>query len=303
MYYTQRVLILHFQRFFILNLFAYLCNQKPKPLIMKKVLATALSSLILLSGCGTYASQGAQTGAGFGSILGSAIGGISGGHRGSDIGTIVGMAGGAVVGAAVGGAADKAQQRKYEDYKRQRQQEAANQPADESGFDPNNSGDDRIVFDEPGNENQLPASTVAPETLTPNSISVEQLSKVMPGYNIKYNSEIEVRNATFIDNDGDGILKAGEESKVAFEIMNRSDRPLHNVMPTVVETTGNKRIHISPSIVVEKIMPNRGVRYTATVVGDRKLKDGEISIKVAVAQDNNEITSQIKEFKITTKRK
>lgn len=50
-------------------------------------------------------------------------------------------------------------------------------------------------------------------------------------------------------------------------------------------------------------MPNRGVRYTATVVGDRKLKDGEISIKVAVAQDNNEITSQIKEFKITTKRK
>lgn len=271
---------------------------------MRRVFATALSAALLLCGCGTYTGQGAHTGAGFGMVLGSAIGGITGGPRGHDVGTIVGMAGGAVVGAAVGNAAEKKKQQKYEDYKQQRQDsygvyDNVGQNGDDSGFDPNHGGDDRIIFDEPANT----GSTVQPETLTPHTISASQLEKLMPGYSIKYNSLIEIRNAAFIDSDGDGVLMAGEQSKVSFEIMNRSNRPIRNVMPTVIETTGNKRVHISPSICVEQIMPNRGVRYTATVMGDKKLKKGEINIRIAVAQDGNEITSQIKEFKITTKRK
>lgn len=275
---------------------------------MKRVFATALSAALLLCGCGTYTGQGAHTGAGFGMVLGSAIGGITGGPRGHDVGTIVGMAGGAVVGAAVGNAAEKKKQQRYEDYKQQRQGnygaydngvQYGGAQGDDSGFDPNHGGDDRIVFDEPTS----PGSTVQPETITPHSISASQLDKLMPGYSINYNSQIEICNAAFIDSDGDGVLKAGEQSKVSFEIMNRSNRPIRNVMPTVIETTGNKRIHISPSICIEQIMPRRGVRYTATVMGDRRLKKGEINIRIAVAQDGNEITSQIKEFKIITKKK
>ena len=89
---------------------------------MKKTLVTSVCALLLLSSCGTYTEQGAYTGATFGSIIGSAIGGIAGGPRGSDIGTLIGMAGGAIAGAAVGQAADNAQQQRYEDYQRARQQ-------------------------------------------------------------------------------------------------------------------------------------------------------------------------------------
>ena len=91
---------------------------------MKKILVLSVGMLLLVSSCGTYTESGAVTGGWFGSIIGSAIGGITGGPRGSDIGTLVGMAGGAVVGAAIGQAAENAQQQKYEDYRRQRQERA-----------------------------------------------------------------------------------------------------------------------------------------------------------------------------------
>lgn len=226
---------------------------------MKNVFIIAVCVVMMLSGCGTYAGQGAHTGAGFGSILGSAIGGISGGHRGSNIGTIVGMAGGAVVGAAVGSAADKAEQKKLEEYQRQRAAQYGNDAygMDESGFDPNHGGDDRITFDE------------AP---------------------LAAKSSIEIRNVIFKDNDNDGIISSSEECCVSFEIMNRSSQPICDITPMVTETTGNKRILISPSVRVERIMPGRGVRYTATVLGGRKLKDGEVVIRMSVAQGSNGLT-------------
>lgn len=243
---------------------------------MKKSLVIALCAVTMLGGCGTYAGQGAHTGAGFGSILGSAIGGITGGPRGSNIGTIVGMAGGAVVGAAVGSAADKAQQKKYEDYKRQYGDTGYGSPegggygSDESGFDPSHRGDDRITFE------------TSPET---------------------EHSAIEIRNIAFTDKDGDGALMAGEESRVSFEIMNRSSKPLYDITPLVTEATGNKRIFISPSVRVESIMPHRGVRYTATVMGGRKLKDGTAVLKVGVMQASTEITALAKEINIETRRR
>ena len=124
---------------------------------MKKLLVISVSTMLMLSSCGTYAGSGAATGGYFGSIVGSAIGGITGGWRGNDIGSLVGLAGGAVVGAAIGAAADNAEQQKYEDYKAQRQERIRNmqrkdapEPAyDDSGFDSSNSGDDRLFgFDE-----------------------------------------------------------------------------------------------------------------------------------------------------------
>lgn len=291
---------------------------------MKRALTISLCGALLLSSCGSYTGEGAFMGSQIGSILGSAIGGINGGPRGADIGTIVGMAGGAVAGAAIGSAADRAQQEKYERYQRereagygqrsQRRQSAYSQRADreraveaDSGFDPTNSGDDRIDFDG-GAVGEYPAgdggfSTVKAEEVTPREMTVEQLGNIKSDYKFRLNALVEVRNATFVDRSGDGILTAGEECQVAFDIMNRSNRPIYGLTPTVLETTGNKHVHISPSVRVESIAAGQGVRYTATVYGDKRLKDGEITLHVAVVQGDNEITSQIKEFNVPTKRK
>ena len=243
---------------------------------MKKVIVYSLVGAMLLSSCSTTES-GASNGAFFGSIIGSAIGGISGGHRGSDIGTLVGMAGGAVVGAAVGQASEKAEQRKYDEYMRRRT---------DSGFDPNNGGDDRIVM-----ETEVPSNTV----------SLDEL-KNMTGYNVNINESIQLRHENFTDANGDGNISPGEECKVSFEIMNNSDVEIFNVIPTVIETTGNKHIHISPTVRVESIKPHQGVRYTATILADKRLKDGNAVIRVTVTQGQNDIASMAKEFNITCKR-
>ena len=232
---------------------------------------------MLLSSCSTTES-GASNGAFFGSILGSAIGGITGGYRGSDIGTIVGMAGGAVVGAAIGQASEKEEQRKYDEYMRRRN--------DQSGFDPNNGGDDRIVMEE-----EVPSQTVTLDEL-----------KRMEGFNVNINESIQLRHEDFSDANGDGFITPGEECKVSFEIMNNSDVEIFDVIPTVIETTGNKHIHISPTVRIESIRPHQGVRYTATVLADKRLKDGNAVIRVTVTQGRNDIASMAKEFNITCKR-
>ena len=244
---------------------------------MKKFIVISLAGAMLLSSCSTTES-GASNGAFFGSILGSAIGGITGGYRGSDIGTIVGMAGGAVVGAAIGQASEKEEQRKYDEYMRRRN--------DQSGFDPNNAGDDRIVMEE-----EVPSQTVTLDEL-----------KRMEGFNVNINESIHLRHEDFSDANGDGFITPGEECKVSFEIMNNSDVEIFHVIPTVIETTGNKHIHISPTVRIESIRPHQGVRYTATVLADKRLKDGNAVIRVTVTQGRNDIASMAKEFNITCKR-
>ena len=272
---------------------------------MKKTALILVCGALLVSSCGTYAGQGAYAGAQFGSILGSAIGGINGGWRGSDIGTIVGMAGGAAVGAAIGAAADQKKAEKVERMEQARAQRHTEQQRetsayDDSGFDASNSGDDRIDFDGAGPRDGKGGGYTAakPRTYEPTSEQVES-----SGYHVKYNSLIEIRKARVIDADRDGIIRAGEKCQVTFEIMNRSSLMLYDVQPTVIEVTKNKHIHISPNLHVESIAPNSGVRYTATILADKRLKDGQAVIRVAVAQGNRNITSQVKEFTIETRRR
>jgi len=296
---------------------------------MKKNVLWLLCSLVLLTGCGTYTGQGAATGGTFGAILGSAIGGISGGRHGSNLGTVIGMAGGAAVGAAVGSAADQRVAERTAEYRQERARRAAaagydgaygggnyggsaggygsgnyggsaggyegGQGSSDSGYDASGRGDDRIDFDAPGpRDGRGTYSAATPRVYTPTS---------EPGYHVHYNALIEIRNARVIDANHDGVLRAGEECKVTFEIMNNSSQVLYDVQPTVFDVTGNKHIHISPNLHVESIDPHSGIRYTASILADRKLKDGSIVIRVGVAQGNREITSQMQEFTVRTSRK
>lgn len=291
---------------------------------MNKSLVFTVCVAAALSSCGTYTGDGAATGAMFGSVLGSAIGGISGGPRGSDVGTVVGMAGGAVLGAVVGSAADEARQEEYRRYMEYRDarygrghhhvgchgncgdgSRSAYVPpqagADESGFDHTNSGDDRIVMEPDGGNGAVYGD--ANEGAAVPSVSVDELHRTMPGYKLAVNKNVEVRNISFVDASGDGALGRREGGKVSFEIMNCSGVTLYDVHPTVVEATGNKHIHISPPLRVESIAPGRGVRYTASVYADSRVKDGEAVIRVGVVQGDREITSLVREFRVPTLRR
>ena len=288
---------------------------------MKKVILLMLCSSLVLSSCDTYTGSGAYAGGSIGSILGSAIGGLSGGPRGSDMGTIIGMAGGAVVGAVIGSQADREaayQQDRVErrsgypgntrryptnprnnrssNYGENEVYDYSNTPVTDNPeiFDSNNGGDDRL-YDFKGKDYTGDYSAQQPTTSMPTA-TVEEL-----GARFSYSPTLEIVNARFVDANEDNCLNRNETCKVIFEIVNRGYKPVYDVVPTVVETTGNKHIFISPSIHVEKISPGSGVRYTAMVKADRKLKDGMARFCVSVIHEGKSI-SKVNEFNIPTKR-
>lgn len=63
---------------------------------------------------------------------------------------------------------------------------------------------------------------------------------------------LRIRNIRFIDDSRDHVISSGEKSKVIFEIMNEGEQTIYNVVPMVTETTGMKRIYISPPVMVSK---------------------------------------------------
>lgn len=239
---------------------------------MRKLMTLSMGALLLLSSCGSYTATGAYVGGTFGNVLGSAIGGISGGYHGHHVGSLIGTLGGVVAGAAVGAAVDNARQRRTEGVDsraRQHAQGADERPVrDNSGFDPSMRGDDRVDF--------FDAPSVVP---------------------------IEIRNPSVVDGSRDGVLVRGEECTVAFDIMNTSAQPVYDICPLVSETTGNKHVHVSPNLRIESIMPYQGMRYTATVKADKKLKDGEVVLRISVAVGNEELAGQAREFSVPTKKR
>lgn len=274
---------------------------------MKKVFVITVGAAFLLSSCGTYTGSGAYTGATLGSILGSAIGGISDGPRGSDIGTIVGMAGGAIVGGAIGSAKDQKDKQEVHDHyqkvmQRKAQEKAAQngtsyeqQGFDDSGFDATNSGDDRL-YDFQSSDYTGNYSAQEPTTVMPMSSSVEQLAQ-----GLDYAETIEIRNARIVDDNQNSVIDRNEVCKVIFEVYNHGTKPLYDVQPTVMEVTGNKHIFISPNMHVERIDPGMGIRYTAMLKADNRLKDGTARICLSVLQGNKSI-SKVCEFNVPTKK-
>ena len=290
--------------------------------MMGKSFIIGMSALLLLGSCDTYTGTGAYMGSTLGSIFGSAIGGIAGGPHGSDVGTIVGMVGGAVAGAAIGQGTDQKQQAQREadiaDMRARRAERQArrqgsygndntyghgnnygydNQGSDYSGsgFDANNGGDDRI-YDFKGSDYSGNYSAKQPDVNMPMQSSVDNLAE-----NLKYTPDIEIKNARFVDDNQDGKIERGELSKVIFEVYNRGNHTLYDVVPTVVEATGNRHIMISPNMHVESIQPGKGIRYTALVKADNRLKDGNAQFCVSVVQGNKKI-SKVCEFDIPTVR-
>ena len=239
---------------------------------------------MLMSSCASYLGMGAYTGSQIGSILGSAIGGISSGPRGSDIGTIIGMAGGAVVGAAIGNAAEQTNRQRMDNYynrdNRQRdiRQERARHYSEnrERQFD---EPDDRIEF--------TPSDGTygtGRESFSPNTVP------------------LEVSHVRFVDENGDGVLTSKEQGKISFEIRNNSSKYVYNVEPVVTEVSGVRGIIVSPSIEVESIAPHSGIRYTASVLSVKKLKESNLQFEVSAVHGQNDLSSKVLSISVPTTR-
>lgn len=93
---------------------------------------------------------------------------------------------------------------------------------------------------------------------------------------------LRISNIRFIDESRNQTLQSRENSKVIFDIINQSNQPVYNVVPQVSETTGNRKIQISPSVMIEQIEPNGGMKYTANVYADGKLREGSIVIRLSL---------------------
>ena len=307
---------------------------------MKKYSVMIMSAALVASSCTTGAGTGAYAGSQLGSVLGSAIGGIAGGPRGSDIGTIFGMAGGAVVGAAVGDAATKQHHQDQDDDLAQRNQRIQrqkaqrnrsyddtysqqddtympssnynNRPVYEPSYSSNqqpvddidptqmvdttNSGDDRIDFD-------VNSSSTLPNNNPDTSVSMDagKVEQIYGANKAAESGKITIKNVRFVETAEHNVLHGGEVGKVKFEMYNETQAPIYNFMPTVVEADGNKRIYISPSVRVENIMSGQGLRYTATVKADKRIKDGEIRLLVSAQRDGKPI-SYVTVVKVATVR-
>lgn len=307
---------------------------------MKKCSVMIMSAALVASSCTTGAGTGAYAGSQLGSVLGSAIGGIAGGPRGSDIGTIFGMAGGAVVGAAVGDAANKQHHQDQDEDLAQRNQRIQrqkaqrnrsyddtysqqddtympssnnnNRPVYEPSYSSNqqpvddidptqmvdttNSGDDRIDFD-------VNSSSTLPNNNPDTSVSMDagKVEQIYGANKAAESGKITIKNVRFVETAEHNVLHGGEVGKVMFEMYNETQAPIYDFLPTVVEAEANKRIYISPSVRVENIMPGQGLRYTATVKADSRIKDGEIRLLVS-AQKNDKPISYVTVVKVTTVR-
>lgn len=91
-----------------------------------------------------------------------------------------------------------------------------------------------------------------------------------------------------------------KQLRLIFEIRNNGAHTLYDVVPTVIETTGNKHIFISPSVHVESIAPGHVIRYTAMVKADNRLKNGTACFCVSVIQGGKTIP-KVNQFDIPTK--
>ena len=169
----------------------------------------------------------------------------------------------------------------YEDYQYNRSQRRTSSSSQrrydyQDNYDTNGGGDDRLYgFDEHFSSSEK--STVK---------SVD--------------AALEIRNPRLVDASRDGVLCRGEQARMVFEVFNNSSEPIYRVQPTVAEITGNRHIIVSQNVMVECIMPGKGIRYTAAIKADNRLKDGEAVFRIGVTQGNQEVSSQTREFPIIT---
>ncbi len=109
-------------------------------------------------------------------------------------------------------------------------------------------------------------------------------------------AQLEVSNVNFVDSNNNRRLDNGEKAYLVFDIYNRSGKTLYNVAPTI--KCSSKRVAISSPATVESVQPGQGIRYTATVVPVRKLRNEPLTFTVSFGSGQEEVVA--KTFSIKT---
>jgi len=235
--------------------------------MMKKSMIALVATAVMLSSCATSQmgdpnaiGMGAVIGGNFGQAIGGIIGDSNNGPRGGFTGSAIGTIIGTIAGAAIGN--------------------AATAPRDENkgvvAYDPVDGQDVYLSNNEYNNSSDRDI--------------VEQ-----PQVNLN------IHNIRFIDDNRNHKIDSNENSSIIFNIMNNGDDPVYNVIPLVQLVDGQrKELYISSSVMVEKILPGQGIRYTAVIRGGDKLKDGEATFRVAVTLKGVNKLYDEKEFTLHT---
>lgn len=223
--------------------------------LMKHPLLLFLACSLSLSSCTSYDSWNrTTTGMSLGGMFGSAIGGILGGPRGADVGMLLGGATGAAVGAASAEKAQEERTTRYESYA-------------EPYSDYDNYGRSRDERRSNG-KNRTARST---DDVRYGRYDDYALTAVP--------SDLEVRNVTFADADGNHVLTPGERAYITFEIHNRSTSLARNVAPIL--SCDYSRINISPTAIIGDLPAGSGIRYRATVVARRNARARTLGFDIA----------------------
>ncbi len=221
---------------------------------MKKILLSVCIVGLLLSGCASMNSGGGPSagamlaGASVGGNVGGAIGGIVGSNSNRWNGGWRGSAIGSLVGTVAGAAIGGVVS---SEVRKQQQKEAAQQ---------------QIQYEDNGYYNQ-------------------------GTYNNSYTSSgainpLQIENIPFVDANRNRTINPNESSKIIFDIYNDGSEAVYNIVPVVQDLSKSKAITISPSTMIECIQPGAGFRYTATLNAGKKLKPGEITIRVALTSES-----------------
>ena len=145
----------------------------------------------------------------------------------------------------------------------------------------------------------LAGAAIGNAVSTPRQQPQERPSEQMPANTAM--ESVFIRNIRFIDEGRDQTVNAGEECKIVFDIVNEGSETAFNIIPTVTEISGAKQIYLSPSVMVDEIGAGEGVKYTAHLSAGRKLKNGTLTIRIAL-DDTQGWSYDQKEFTLNTRR-
>ncbi len=248
---------------------------------MKKILTLIISSLLILTSCSTSSTSTVFGGALFGGMIGSAVGGISGGPRGSSIGTLIGGAAGAVAGVAVDNALEKTAQTYYGDanvakdtYNDNRRANGMRNMNTKETYDP--VYNDIVDLKMP----QAHVESTDSAVLFPNT-----------------QHPIYIENTHFLNSTATPHIAQNEMVSIQFEIRNISETTITNVVPVVIETTGNKRLQISPATLIEQVPGGTALRYSTFVKAQDNLKSGTAHFDIYITA-NGALVSQKVSFDV-----
>lgn len=140
----------------------------------------------------------------------------------------------------------------------------------------------------------------------PDEYNVKEHRSRHDGYSTYYEdtppaSGLKIVNLRFIDDNRNHLIDAGEDAKLVFDIVNHGRVPAYNVVPVVEEVTGMKHLSISPSTQISYMPVGNRIRYTATIRGGRKLKNGQAEFRVYAVESNGAVT-EVHEFALPTQR-